>query len=206
MHRGSPSTPPVVLPIPLATFLPLLLLPPLPPFPWALPTVDARPCLLSCASSSCHLTMIRSAASRTPRYHFPPAFFSAVHHSAISTPNTKRGCSVDGIVDTDGSPSASPRVEVASGLAWRITSRRAGGSARIVKRPQSLQREGGARTNTLGTPAVAKLAEPGDPLYAGLSKWSPWCILYTPKKTKQFRFWSGPAVNLQARKKTSMIY
>ena len=36
------------------------------------------------------------------------------------------------IVDADGSPPASPRVEVASGLVRQITSRRAGGSARIV--------------------------------------------------------------------------
>ena len=75
-------------------FLPLLVLPLLPPFPWAPPTADARRCLLSCASSSCHLTMNRSAASATTRYHFP-AFSAGVDHSAASPPNTKAECSVD---------------------------------------------------------------------------------------------------------------
>ena len=36
-------------------FLPLFP-PPLPSFPWAPPTANSRRCLLSCASSSCHLT------------------------------------------------------------------------------------------------------------------------------------------------------
>ena len=96
VHRSSPSTPPVppLLAFPWSSFLPLLLLPPLPPFPWIPPTPDARRCLLSSASSSCHLTMDRSAASRTPRYHFP-AFFDAVDHSAVSTPSTKGASSVD---------------------------------------------------------------------------------------------------------------
>ena len=93
-HRGSPYTPRVAprAPIPLVEFIsPLLLLPPRPPFPWAPPTVYARRCLLSCASSSCHVTMNRSAVSRTPRYHFP-AFLVVVGHSAVSTPNTKGEC------------------------------------------------------------------------------------------------------------------
>ena len=38
-------------------FLPLLLLPPLPPFPWATPTADARRCLLSYTSPSCHFML-----------------------------------------------------------------------------------------------------------------------------------------------------
>ena len=42
----------------------------------------------------------------------------------------------------------------------QIRSRRAGGSARIVERLQSWQRGGGARTNTLGAPAVAKPTNP----------------------------------------------
>ena len=71
---------------------------------------------------------------------------------------------LDSIVDTDGSPSVSPRVEVVSGLVRQLSSRRAGGSARIVERLQSWQRGGGATTNTLGAPAVAQLTKPGDPL------------------------------------------
>ena len=52
-------------------FLPLLMLPPLSPFPLKPPTAYAQRCLIRCASFSRHLTMNRSAASRTPRYHFP---------------------------------------------------------------------------------------------------------------------------------------
>ena len=68
------------------------MMPPVPPLPWAPPTTDARRCLLSFASSSCHLTMNRADALRTPRYH-SPAFFAAVGHSAVSAPNTKGECS-----------------------------------------------------------------------------------------------------------------
>ena len=53
-----------------AVSLLLPLWPSFPPPPWAPPTADAPRCKLNCASSSCHLTMNRSAASRTPRYHF----------------------------------------------------------------------------------------------------------------------------------------
>ena len=96
VHRAFPSTPllPPLPAFPWSCFLPLLLLPPLPPFPWAPPTADVRCCLLSCASSSCHLTMNHSAASRTSRYHFP-ASFAAVDRSAVSIPNTTGECSVD---------------------------------------------------------------------------------------------------------------
>ena len=81
VHRGLSSTRPVA---------------PLPQSPWAPPTADARRCQLSCASSSCHLTMNRLGSSRTPRYLFP-AFFAAaaVDHSAVSTPNTKGKGSVN---------------------------------------------------------------------------------------------------------------
>ena len=56
----------------------------------------------SCAALPTHLNlsqvpplaMNRSAASRIPRCHFP-AFFAAVDHSAVSTPNTKGASSVD---------------------------------------------------------------------------------------------------------------
>ena len=94
VHRGFPHTPPLVAPLPPSPwsgFLPLFLLPPLPLFPWALPTADAPCRLLSCASSSCNLTMSHSAALRTPRHRFP-ACFAAVDHSAVSTPNTKGEC------------------------------------------------------------------------------------------------------------------
>ena len=62
--------------------LPLLL--PLPPFPWAPLTVDARRCLLSCAPSSCHFTMNPSAASIPPRYHPPRLFCSKQWNTARS--------------------------------------------------------------------------------------------------------------------------
>ena len=45
-------------------------------------------------SLGCHLTMKYSAASKIPRYH-SPAFFAAVDHNAVSTPNTKGATSVD---------------------------------------------------------------------------------------------------------------
>ena len=80
---------------PTAVSLLFLLLPPLPAFALSgflpllsccLPSphslghhahtmADARRCLLSGASSSCHLTMNRSAASRTPRYRFPALMY-----------------------------------------------------------------------------------------------------------------------------------
>lgn len=66
------------------------------------------------------------------------------------------------IMDTDGGPSASPRIEMASGLVPQITSRRAGGFEPIVDRLPSWQRGAGARTNTLGAPTVAKLTKPSD--------------------------------------------
>ena len=53
-----------------------------PLLPWALPTVDARRCLLISASASCHLTIYRSAASRIPRNRFP-GFLTTVGHSAV---------------------------------------------------------------------------------------------------------------------------
>ena len=54
---------------------------------------DARRWLLSCASSSCHLTMNRSASARTPRYHFP-TYFAAVTTARSQSPDTRGGCSV----------------------------------------------------------------------------------------------------------------
>ena len=93
IHREFTHTPPV----PWSGLHPVLLVPALPPLPWAPPTADARDCLLSCASSSWHLTMNRSAASRRSRYH-SPVFFCAVDHNAVSTPNTKGGYSVDPLV------------------------------------------------------------------------------------------------------------
>ena len=60
-------------------------------------------------------------------------------------------------VDTDGSSSAPPRVEVVSGWYGKIISCRAGGSARIVEKLQSWHRGGSARIYILlGAPAVAK--------------------------------------------------
>lgn len=50
------------------------------------------------------------------------------------------------IVVTDGSPSTSPRVEVAAGL---VTLRRAGGPAKIVERLQSWQNGGEASEKAL---------------------------------------------------------
>ena len=98
VHRRSPSTTPVA-PAPLISLVGLsfhsfLLLPPLPPFPWAPPTADAWRCLLRCASSSCHLAMNRSTSSGTPPCHFP-TFFAAVDHSKVSTPDVKGECSAD---------------------------------------------------------------------------------------------------------------
>ena len=77
-------------------------------------------------------------------------------------------CCTASIVDTDGNPFASPRVEVVSDsvLVRKITFRpEQSGSTRIVERLQSWQRVGGARTSTLGVPAVAELMKPGDPLW-----------------------------------------
>ena len=53
-------------------FRPLFLLPPPAAFPRTPPTAGARRCPFSSASSSCHLTMNRSAASRTPLYTTSP--------------------------------------------------------------------------------------------------------------------------------------
>ena len=63
---------------------------PLPcPFPWTPPITDAWRFLLNVASFSCHLTMNRSAASRTHRCHFPAFFaafaaFAAMGHGTVS--------------------------------------------------------------------------------------------------------------------------
>ena len=65
------------------------------------------------------------------------------------------------IVNADGRPSASPRVEVDLGLIRVINSCRAGGG--IVERLQSWQRRRGDTTIALGAPAVEKLSKPGDP-------------------------------------------
>ena len=46
------------------------------------------------ASPLCHVVMKCSAASTTPRYHFP-LFFAALGHHTVSTPNSKRELSVD---------------------------------------------------------------------------------------------------------------
>ena len=79
-HRDFPSTLSVVLPAPV----------PLPR------TVDARHCLLSCDSSSYHLTMNPSSALRTLRTT-PPPFCSGDHSGVL---NSKQGgllrWSVDG--------------------------------------------------------------------------------------------------------------
>ena len=56
------------------------------------------------------------------------------------------------IVDTDGSPSASPRVEVALGLVRQLTSSRAGGSARIVEQASKLATGREAPEQTLLAP------------------------------------------------------
>ena len=53
----------------------------------------AQPASL-CASSLCHLAMKQSAASTTPRYHFP-LFLAALGHNTVSTPNSKGEISVD---------------------------------------------------------------------------------------------------------------
>ena len=68
--------------------------PPPVPFRRASPTTDAWRCLFRSASSLCHLTMNRFAASRTPRYHLP-AFFAATVHTGVSIPYTNGVCSVD---------------------------------------------------------------------------------------------------------------
>ena len=47
-----------------------------------------------CTSYLCRLTTKRLAASRILRYQIP-AIFAAVIDNAVSTPNTKSGCSVD---------------------------------------------------------------------------------------------------------------
>ena len=96
VHRSFPSTPPAppLLRIPLVRFSATPPVASPPPFPWKPRTADARCCLLSLASSSCHPTMNRSTASRTSRYHLP-AFFAAVDYSAVSTPNTKGASSAD---------------------------------------------------------------------------------------------------------------
>ena len=79
-------------------FVPLVTTPPVSssplPFPWTPPPEDARRCLLSSVSASCHHTINRSPASRIPRYLFP-VFLSAVDHNAVSTPNTKGASYVD---------------------------------------------------------------------------------------------------------------
>ena len=64
------------------------------PFHWTPPATDVWRFLLMVASFSCYLTMNRSAASWTSRYHLP-SFFAATCHSAVSTPNTNGECSVD---------------------------------------------------------------------------------------------------------------
>ena len=87
-------------------------------------------------------------------------------------------------VDTEGSASAPPRVEVVSGLYGKITPTRAGGSATMVERLQSWQRGGGIRTNTLGALAVVEQTKHGDPLQLSTGAQR----TYTLKKTKQFRF------------------
>ena len=46
------------------------------------------------ASSLCHLAMIHSASSTTPRYQIP-AFLAAVGYNTVSTPNTREKLSVD---------------------------------------------------------------------------------------------------------------
>ena len=72
----------------------LRLLPPPSPFTWSPPITDAWRFLLNFVSSSCHLTMNRLEASRTPRNGLP-AFFAAMGLSAVSTPNINGECSVD---------------------------------------------------------------------------------------------------------------
>ena len=72
--------------------------PPLPPssFPLLLflaSTVAWIGQLLS-ASVLCHFIIKRPAASTTPRYQFPP-FLADLDHSALFTPNSKGGLSVD---------------------------------------------------------------------------------------------------------------
>ena len=60
-----------------------------PPLPLSLllaPSAAAWHYQLLSASSLCHLVMKHSAASTTPRYHFPP-FLAAVGHSTVSMPN-----------------------------------------------------------------------------------------------------------------------
>ena len=65
------------------------------------PTIaDARRCLLSCASSSRHVTTNRLAASRPPppRTASPPSFLAAADHGAVSTSNIKEESSVKSLV------------------------------------------------------------------------------------------------------------
>ena len=52
---------------------------------------------LLCASSLCHLAMKQSAASMTPRYHFP-LFLAALGRHTVSIPNSTGELSVDPLV------------------------------------------------------------------------------------------------------------
>ena len=81
-NRGFPTTAAVVSPLPTSID--------------TTHTTDARRRLLSFTSFSRQLTMNRSAASRTPRYHLFALF--AVVYSALFTPTTNGECSLDSSV------------------------------------------------------------------------------------------------------------
>ena len=105
------------------------------------------------------------------------------------------------IVGTDGSASASPRVEVASGLVWQITSRRAGGSARTVESLQS-QATGGRRQNKYSWCTRRDETNEAWRPSSGLSGARGADCL---KDIKQARFWNPHAQCSDATKKTFVI-